>query len=43
MRTRKDLDAISAATKLPLILGGISDEMADLGYLGQRRVRVEAP
>jgi len=40
VRTRKDLDAISAATKLPLILGGISDEMADLGYLGARRVRV---
>jgi len=40
VRTRKDLDAISAATKLPLILGGISDEMADLAYLGARRVRV---
>jgi len=40
VRTRKDLDAISAATKLPLILGGISDEMADLDYLGARRVRV---
>ncbi len=40
VRTRKDLDAISAATKLPIILGGISDEMADLAYLGARRVRV---
>jgi carboxyvinyl-carboxyphosphonate phosphorylmutase len=40
VRTRKDLDAISAATKLPIILGGISDEMADLDYLGARRVRV---
>ena len=40
VRTRKDLDAISAAIKLPIILGGISDEMADLAYLGQRRVRV---
>ena len=40
VRTRKDLDAISAATKLPLILGGISEEMADLDYLGARRVRV---
>lgn len=40
VRTRRDLDAISAATKLPLILGGVSDEMADLAYLGARRVRV---
>jgi carboxyvinyl-carboxyphosphonate phosphorylmutase len=40
VRTRKDLDAISAATKLPLVLGGISEEMADLDYLGARRVRV---
>jgi carboxyvinyl-carboxyphosphonate phosphorylmutase len=40
VRTRKDLDALSAATRLPLILGGVSDEMADLAYLGARRVRV---
>jgi oxaloacetate decarboxylase len=40
VRTAKDLDAISAATRLPLILGGISEEMADLDYLGARRVRV---
>ena len=38
--TRAELDAISAATRLPLILGGGSPELADLAYLGARRVRV---
>jgi carboxyvinyl-carboxyphosphonate phosphorylmutase len=40
VRTRAELDAISAATKLPLILGGGSPELADLAYLSARRVRV---
>ena len=40
VRTRAELDAISAATSLPLILGGVSGDLADLGYLGARRVRI---
>jgi oxaloacetate decarboxylase len=40
VRTRAELDAISAATTLPLILGGASPELADLSYLASRRVRV---
>jgi oxaloacetate decarboxylase len=40
VRTRAELDAISAATTVPLILGGGSPELADLSYLGARRVRV---
>ena len=40
VRTRAELDALSAATRVPLILGGGSPELADLAYLGARRVRV---
>jgi len=40
VRTRAELDAISAATRLPLILGGGTPELSDLAYLGARRVRV---
>ena len=40
IRTRAELDAISAATTLPLILGGVSGDLTDLGYLGARRVRI---
>ncbi len=40
VKTRAELDAISAATKLPLILGGLSEELTDLPYLGARRVRI---
>ena len=40
LRTRAELDAISAATRLPLILGGVSGDLTDLGYLGARRVRI---
>ena len=40
VRTRAELEAISAATKLPLILGGVSGDLADLSYLGARRVRI---
>lgn len=38
--TRGEVDAISAATKLPLILGGATPELADLDYLAARRVRI---
>ncbi len=40
IRTRAELDAISAATKLPLIMGGVSGELSDLDYLSGRRVRI---
>jgi oxaloacetate decarboxylase len=40
IRTRAELDAISAATTLPIIMGGVSGELADLSYLAWRRVRI---
>lgn len=40
VRTRAELDAISAATTLPLILGGVSGDLTDLSYLSARRVRI---
>src|SRR5262245_39764002 len=40
VRTRAELDALSAATRVPLILGGGSPELSDLAYLGARRVRI---
>ncbi|WIM11487.1 isocitrate lyase/PEP mutase family protein [Enhydrobacter sp.] len=40
LRTRAELDAISSATTLPLVLGSASGELADPSYLAARRVRV---
>jgi carboxyvinyl-carboxyphosphonate phosphorylmutase len=40
IKTRAELDAISSATKLPLIMGGVSGDLADLDYLSARRVRI---
>jgi oxaloacetate decarboxylase len=40
LRTRAELDAVSAATKLPIIMGGVSGELADKDYLAARRVRI---
>lgn len=40
VRTRAELDALSAATRLPLILGGVSGELTDRDYLAARRVRI---
>ena len=40
IKTRAELDAISAATKLPLIMGGVSGELSDKDYLASRRVRI---
>ncbi|WP_257165123.1 oxaloacetate decarboxylase [Bradyrhizobium sp. SRS-191] len=37
---RGQLDAIAAATTLPIVLGGAPEEMSDLGYLSSRRVRI---
>ena len=38
--TREQLDAISAAVKVPLMLGGSGRELQDPDYLASRRVRV---
>jgi len=40
IKTRGELEAISAATKLPIVLGGAPEEMSDLVYLANLRVRV---
>jgi carboxyvinyl-carboxyphosphonate phosphorylmutase len=40
VKTRAELDAISAATKLPIVLGGFPEEMIDLDYLANKRVRI---
>ena len=40
VRTRAELDALSAATTLPIILGGVTGELTDKDYLGARRVRI---
>jgi len=38
--TREQLDAISGAVKLPLMLGGSGRELQDRDYLASRRVRI---
>jgi carboxyvinyl-carboxyphosphonate phosphorylmutase len=40
VRTRAELDALSAATKVPIILGGATPELTDRDYLASRRVRI---
>jgi carboxyvinyl-carboxyphosphonate phosphorylmutase len=40
IRTRAELDAISSATTLPIIMGGVSGDLTDLDYLSARRVRI---
>jgi carboxyvinyl-carboxyphosphonate phosphorylmutase len=40
IKTRAELDAISAATTLPIIMGGGSGDLTDLDYLSARRVRI---
>lgn len=39
-KTRAEVDAISEATTLPLILGGATPELEDKDYLSARRVRI---
>ncbi len=38
--THGELEAISAATKLPIVLGGSPEAMSDLDYLANKRVRI---
>jgi carboxyvinyl-carboxyphosphonate phosphorylmutase len=40
VKTRADLEAIAAATTLPIVLGGPTEEMADWDFLGRLRVRI---
>jgi carboxyvinyl-carboxyphosphonate phosphorylmutase len=40
LEKRAELDAIAAAVKLPIIIGGGGGELDDLSYLGARGVRV---
>jgi carboxyvinyl-carboxyphosphonate phosphorylmutase len=40
VKTREQLEAVSAAVDLPLILGGAGPDIMDLDYLGAQGVRV---
>ncbi|HWX63768.1 isocitrate lyase/PEP mutase family protein [Bradyrhizobium sp.] len=40
IKSRGELEAISAVTRLPIVLGGAPEDMADLDYLAGRRVRI---
>ena len=40
IKTHAELDAISVATKLPLVMGGLPEDMMDLDYLANKRVRI---
>ncbi|MGD0846584.1 isocitrate lyase/PEP mutase family protein [Bradyrhizobium sp.] len=40
IKTRSELEAIAAATTLPIVLGGAPEEMIDPDYLRDKRVRI---
>src|ERR1700675_583298 len=40
IKARAELEAIAAATTLPIVLGGAPEDMADPAYLASQRVRV---
>src|SRR5215831_18971852 len=40
IKSRAELEAISSATKLPIVLGGAPENMSDLDYLKGQRVRI---
>src|SRR6266571_126844 len=40
LKNRAGLEAVAAATKLPIVLGGFPEEMIDLSYLANQRVRI---
>jgi oxaloacetate decarboxylase len=40
IKARAELEAIAAATTLPIVLGGAPAEMSDVGYLAGQRVRI---
>jgi carboxyvinyl-carboxyphosphonate phosphorylmutase len=40
VKTRANLEAIAAATTLPIVLGGPTEEMTDWDFLSRQRVRI---
>src|SRR5258706_6281163 len=40
VKTGSELEAIAASTKLPIVLGGFPEDMIDLDYLANQRVRI---
>jgi carboxyvinyl-carboxyphosphonate phosphorylmutase len=40
IKAKAELEAISSATRLPIILGGAPEAMSDLGYLGEQRIKI---
>jgi carboxyvinyl-carboxyphosphonate phosphorylmutase len=40
IRNRSELEALVAATRLPIVLGGAPEEMTGLDYLNSQRVRI---
>jgi carboxyvinyl-carboxyphosphonate phosphorylmutase len=40
IKSRAELDAIAAATSLPIVLGGAPEQMSDLDYLIEKRVKL---
>jgi carboxyvinyl-carboxyphosphonate phosphorylmutase len=40
VKSRSELEALAAATKLPIVLGGAPEEMTDRDYLASQRVRI---
>jgi oxaloacetate decarboxylase len=40
VKTRAEVEAVSAAVSIPIILGNVTSELADLAYLASKRVRV---
>ena len=42
MKKREDLDAIAAAVKLPIVIGGVGEKLHDEAWLASRKVRVYA-
>jgi carboxyvinyl-carboxyphosphonate phosphorylmutase len=40
LKTRKELEAVAAATTLPIVLGNTPGELDDLGFLISQRVRI---
>jgi carboxyvinyl-carboxyphosphonate phosphorylmutase len=40
VKTRNELEAIAAATDLPIVLGGPTEAMTDWDFLGRQRVRI---
>lgn len=40
LKTRADLEAIAAATRLPIVMGSADGELADTAFLARQRVRI---